>query len=649
MQEKFSVVLEAVTSQFKAKMEEVKNLGQQAVDRIKQNFQNNKVSIDVDTSKVVKIAELKREISTLKSEMKDIDPGTGLFKEYAVAIDEAEKELKQLNTQQKEVKKSSNSLKGIGNNVKSIGNSFQKAVGKVKKFALALLSVRTVFSAVSRASQAYLSFDQDLADRLQSAWAGLGAQLAPIIEYLVNLFAKAVGYVNAFVKALTGINMVARANAKALNNQSKSAKSASKSLTSLDEITNIDDDAGGSGGDIPQIKLPEVDTSGLENALKRIKELASTLFEPIKKAWDKYGGQVIKSAKNMVSQLWGLIKEVGKSFAEVWTNGTGEKAVGWILQIFRDIFDIIGGIAEALKNAWSENETGTKIIQAIADYYNAILEFVESITNSLKKWVLSESFQNALKAVLKIVKDLVGRASDIANWIVDMYTKYLAPVVDEVLGLLTDVIDLIGAIWDTFSPAIDKIWNVIKQILEPAIASVGNEIQLVIGIIRGLVQIVTGVLKGDWDKVWNGMKKIAVSVINTIIRSINVLIRGLNKVKLKAPDWLPGVGGKEVGFNIKEIKQLDTGTGYVPEDQLAYIHKGEAVIPKKFNSAEYFSNINDNTETNNLLIEVNRTLIDILEKDNSFYVNGKELARTTYNDFQEEGNRINKNNIVKVG
>ena len=55
-------------------------------------------------------------------------------------------------------------------------------------------------------------------------------------------------------------------------------------------------------------------------------------------------------------------------------------------------------------------------------------------------------------------------------------------------------------------------------------------------------------------------------------------------------------------ISIPKIPQLAVGTNYVPEDQLAYIHKGEAVVPKKFNSQEYFNNGND--ETNTLLAQV---------------------------------------------
>lgn len=64
-------------------------------------------------------------------------------------------------------------------------------------------------------------------------------------------------------------------------------------------------------------------------------------------------------------------------------------------------------------------------------------------------------------------------------------------------------------------------------------------------------------------------------------------------------------------FGLIKIPSFDVGTNYVPNDMLAQIHKGEAIIPKKFNSNEYFINKNNNSdETNSLL----RDLIDRVEQ-----------------------------------
>lgn len=57
------------------------------------------------------------------------------------------------------------------------------------------------------------------------------------------------------------------------------------------------------------------------------------------------------------------------------------------------------------------------------------------------------------------------------------------------------------------------------------------------------------------------------------------------------------------------MPRLDVGTNYVPQDQVAMIHKGEAVIPKKFNSKEYFGSGNE--ETNAKLDTVIEAIKDI--------------------------------------
>ena len=53
--------------------------------------------------------------------------------------------------------------------------------------------------------------------------------------------------------------------------------------------------------------------------------------------------------------------------------------------------------------------------------------------------------------------------------------------------------------------------------------------------------------------------------------------------RIKVPDWVPGLGGK--GINFKMIPSLNVGTNNVKHEGLAYLHQGEAVVPKKYNPA----------------------------------------------------------------
>ena len=41
---------------------------------------------------------------------------------------------------------------------------------------------------------------------------------------------------------------------------------------------------------------------------------------------------------------------------------------------------------------------------------------------------------------------------------------------------------------------------------------------------------------------------------------MNTLIRGINKIKFDVPDWVPVIGGKQLGFSIPEIPRLAKGT-----------------------------------------------------------------------------------------
>ena len=105
-----------------------------------------------------------------------------------------------------------------------------------------------------------------------------------------------------------------------------------------------------------------------------------------------------------------------------------------------------------------------------------------------------------------------------------------------------------------------------------------------------LIDFIKNVFTGNWKAAWQSVVNIFKSImsgignilkapINAIIGGINGFIKGLNKIKI--PNWVPAVGGK--GINIPLIPKLATGTNYVPDDMLAMIHEGEAVVPKKFN------------------------------------------------------------------
>lgn len=508
-----------------------------------------------DTMKIeADIERLENRLRKLQSQ------GQNTGKEISSAFDKIKAKIKSAGTHiaslGSKFKATLSSSKGLG---KSFTSTFNNGIKSIKKFALGLLSVRTAFSMVSRAMQSYLSYDTQLSNSIQNCWNVLGSLLAPILEFVISLFSKAVSYVNAFVEALTGINLVARANKKALDSQAKSTKKLSDTQSSLDEFHTVSTDTG-SGNDNKPITVEPVDMDKLDflfDWIDKAKKLLATLFDPIKEAWDNKGKAFIDSLKNAFEGIKSLGIAVFSSIFEVWTNGTGQKIVENILEMWTNVFNIVGALSQALANAWNNAGNGTAIIQAIADIFIGIQDIVNSIANSLLNWVMSDNFQSALNVVLGILADLFGYAQEIMAWVVTMYETYLAPVVDKVLDCISRIIIAIGSVWEFLKPIIDTIIDVIMNVLEPVIDGLCGIIGGIIDALSGVMDFITGVFTGDWSKAWEGLKTFLGGIINAVASLFTGLFNTIRAIFKGAWDIIVSIWSVvSTWFNNAVIKPL---------------------------------------------------------------------------------------------
>lgn len=152
----------------------------------------------------------------------------------------------------------------------------------------------------------------------------------------------------------------------------------------------------------------------------------------------------------------------------------------------------------------------------------------------------------------------------------------------------------------------------------------------------------------NWGKLWSGMKISFKSGANAILsnleRWINSFIGGINDLS----SGLRSLGNDVLdffGINYRfgeigriSLPRLATGTNYVPQDTLAMLHQGEAVVPKKFNSEEFFGG--DSEETNELL----RELISVVRKKN-FSITKKEVGEASV-DYIRSQTRLKGASVI---
>ena len=118
-----------------------------------------------------------------------------------------------------------------------LDKSIKKGIKTIGRMALAVLGVRGAYSLVRRAVSACLQGNEELNNKMTAIWNTLGTIMEPVVTAMMNAIYKILAYINYFVKAITGIDFVANANAKAIKKQAaatdkltKSTKEANKAL-----------------------------------------------------------------------------------------------------------------------------------------------------------------------------------------------------------------------------------------------------------------------------------------------------------------------------------------------------------------------------------------------------------------------------------
>lgn len=333
----------------------------------------------------------------------------------------------------------------------------------------------------------------------------LKAVLQPVIVYLNSALtgitalaksaAKLLGITTDVVSGSAALSDGSSDAASNYDDMAKSAENAAKatenSLASFDKITKLGDskstvsaadttstDVGAlSGGKISA--AADIDTSYAERKLadffNGVKKSFSEFFKPFKNAWDKHGTPVVDSAKKALKNVLSLIDEIGGSFKEVWTNGSGERIVGHILDIFTNINKTIGNIADRLKTAWTTDNLGTDIIQHTADIFDTILGHVDNITGKISKWADTLDFEPLLTSFDTLLKALEPFADNVGEGLEWFFDNVLLPlaswtiedVIPTFLDLLSGAIDFLNSVIDAIQPQISWLFdNFLKPIAE---------------------------------------------------------------------------------------------------------------------------------------------------------------------------------------
>ena len=405
-----------------------------------------------------------------------------------------------------------------------------------------------------------------------------------------------------------------------------------------------------------------------------------------------------QSIKNLAIDMAKATKELALQSVE-WVKNTAEKVKNKAVDVTTGIKDFVVNMALATKALISQAvqwgiSTASKIADTAATAAHTAATWLATAATTafgVAMSILTSPITLVIAAlaalglgIYELVKhwDTVKEAAGICwDWIVDKWQsagEWFSGIWESITSAFSKFDDWMQNI---FNMDFSKSFGSLGDIMNAYVANVKNIFGDIKNIFDGLIDFITGIFSGDWEKAWNGiidtfsgifslLADVAKAPLNLVIgfinglitgvqSGINAIVRSVNKLSFKVPNWVPGIGGEDFGFNLPEadfskIPYLAQG-GYVKPNtpQLAMIgdnrHQGEIVAPedKLLDMAQKAAAMASSAELLAEAISILKQILKVLETLNlDIQLDGKSLKKYVVDKINEHTKQTGKCEII---
>ena len=460
-------------------------------------------------------------------------------------------------------------------------NAMTQAEKSQLRYYMMMQSVTQVQGDMARTLSAPANMLRVFSAQAQAAARAIGNMFIPalqaILPYAIAVMRVIALVANALAKLfgfkapeVGGVESIAQGTSDISDNLDEAtgrAKALKKQLAGFDEINNLTTNTGSSGsGDLGggwvDFELPEYDFLGdatpwIDQFVEKIKPIAGIVLGIVAAltAW-RLGLAFLTG----VPALLGLVSKAFGGVVVAFTKhpilATIALIIGAIVALyttsdeFRAFVDaIVPGIIDWVKTLWQNIVTFVSGVEEKGGLIAALCEVVATGVVNVFRWVWDNAgdiFNNMVRFIVTVLGNLVA---------------YIGG------GFLVGVLHSFATVW---SGVKDIFW--------------------------GFIDFITGVFTLDWEKTWEGLKKIVSGVFKAIagvisipfngaIGAINGVIDAINRMKISIPSWVPFIGGNTYSLNLRKLPYLAEG-GVVDRPTLAMIGEqgSEAVVPLENNT-----------------------------------------------------------------
>ena len=353
-------------------------------------------------------------------------------------------------------------------------------------------------------------------------------------------------------------------------------------------------------------KINQVKYNDLDSAIQGIGRQMEVALLPAADAVYQSLMDSMPEITEAMEEVSPVIAEIAGDFAD-WAGGAISDGLPVLVDGIRDFADWAGKAYEKAKPflnfLWEHKGT----VLAIAAGLRLLGPAIGAVTTAMNAFRTAKTFMALLQSS--------GKITQVTNAFKAFGSALMGP-----LGIIIAVAAAIALLyknWDTvkawlvnFGNTVNQIWTNFSNMVGNAITAIGQKFPLlgaylqgwwesiqaavdnVKAIFQNIIDFISNVFSGNWSAAWQNIVNIfgnlfgmivnlAKAPINGVISAINWVLSKINSISVTIPDWVPGVGGKTLGFNIPTIPQLAEG-GVATSPTLAEIGEGgepEAVMP----------------------------------------------------------------------
>lgn len=314
---------------------------------------------------------------------------------------------------------------------------------------------------------------------------------------------------------------------------------------------------------------------GVVGALKQIKEaVAGATLAKMK--------DNIETAKLTLMYAKDFVVAMGKGTLEI-----GKQIIQWGILTAAKVGDAIKtGIQTVATNAAAVAQAALNLVMSLNPIALIVIAIAALVAAFVILWNNCEGFRNFW---IGLWNGIVSICQSIGAWFAGPFVDFFKNAWNGIKGAFSAVGNWFRSVFSSAWSGITNIWNGARNFfsgvwngITGVFSSVGSWFGNIFrNAYNGITNAFSGI-RNFFNGVWNGMTGGLKGAINSIIRGINSMINGLNRIHIDMPDWM---GGGSFGINIPTIPYLAKG-GIIDKPTLSMIGEAgrEAVVPLENNT-----------------------------------------------------------------